>query len=73
MKEDQSEYVKCSVQIWKRALPKQLTHKILPVIVKLMIMEYSELLTDKKFITTKMVPKLGKVGPLNDREREEDI
>ena len=39
---DKPEYVKCSDQIWKSALPRLLTPETLPVVVKLMILEYSE-------------------------------
>ncbi|CAG8652726.1 16117_t:CDS:10 [Funneliformis mosseae] len=50
VKEDKPEYVKCSDQIWKSVMPSLLTPETLPVVVKLMILEYSEILMNKDLL-----------------------
>ncbi|KAG9295802.1 hypothetical protein G9A89_009031 [Geosiphon pyriformis] len=45
VKEDKPEYIQCSNQIWKNALPRQLIPITLPVVVQLIIVEYSTVMT----------------------------
>ncbi|RIA82624.1 hypothetical protein C1645_497531 [Glomus cerebriforme] len=70
VKEDKPEYVKCSDQIWKSALPRLLTPETLPVVVKLMILEYSELLTNKDLLLKSWHQNWAKWDPAMTEEEK---
>lgn len=53
VKEDKPKYINCSDQIWKGALHRSLTPITLPVKVRLFMVEYNTLLTDKKALREK--------------------
>ncbi|CAJ0848121.1 4123_t:CDS:2 [Entrophospora sp. SA101] len=71
VKEDKPEYIQCSNQTWKDALPRQLIPMTLPVVVQLIIVEYSTLLDDKHLLINKWHQNWAKWDPtMTDEEKK---